>query len=57
MIDEYANVRIKHEFDEAALLTHQRYEYVNEKERMSGAEHALKVMEIQGKLETVTRSR
>jgi hypothetical protein len=48
MIDEYANLRSKHEFDEAALLTHQRYEYVNEEERMSSAENALKVMEIQG---------
>jgi hypothetical protein len=48
MIDEYANVKSKHEFDEQVLLTHQRSEYVNEKERMSSAEHALKVMEIQG---------
>jgi hypothetical protein len=48
MIDEFANLRSGHEFDEQALRTHQRSDYVNEKERMSAAEQALKVMEIQG---------
>jgi hypothetical protein len=58
MIDEYANLKSQHEFDEQALLTHQRHEYINEDERMSGAEQALMVMEIQGILPTrLTRSR
>lgn len=49
MIDEYANMKSRHEFDQQALKSHQRVEYVTEKERMASAEQALKVMEIQGK--------
>jgi hypothetical protein len=48
MIDEYASLKFGYEFDEHALITHQRYEYINEEERMSSAENALHVMEVQG---------
>jgi hypothetical protein len=55
MLDDYASVKSKHELDEQALLTYQNLEYVNEKERMFAAEHALHVMEIQGKsMESLT---
>jgi hypothetical protein len=58
MIDEYADMKSIHDFDEQVILTHQRAEYITEKERMSGAEHALKVMEIQGTcLKSITINR
>jgi hypothetical protein len=48
MIDAYASLRFGYEADEHALITHQRYEYINEEERMCSAENALQVMEVQG---------
>jgi len=47
-MEEFANLQSKHTFDQEALQAHHRGEYVTEKERMSTAEQALKILEMQG---------